>query len=48
MMLLVSGVEGKSEVLDGIPYVQAAISSLVGEWGIHFITFSIFCGLKIS
>ena len=42
IMLLVSGVEGKSEVLDGIPYVQAAISSNVGEWGIHFITFSIF------
>lgn len=42
MMLLVSGIEGQSEVLDGIPYVQAAISSNVGEWGIHFITFSIF------
>lgn len=42
IMLLVSGVEGKSETLDGIPYVQAAISSNVGEWGIHFITFSIF------
>ena len=42
MMLLVSGVEGKSRVLDGIPYVQAAISSNVGQWGIHFITFSIF------
>lgn len=42
IMLLVSGVEGKSEVLDGIPYVQAAISSNVGQWGIHFITFSIF------
>ena len=42
VMLLVSGVEGKSDVLDGIPYVQAAISSNVGEWGIHFITFSIF------
>lgn len=42
MMLLVSGVEGQSGVMDGIPYVQAAISSLVGEWGIHFITFSIF------
>lgn len=41
-MLLVSGVEGKSGTLDGIPYVQAAISSNVGEWGIHFITFSIF------
>lgn len=42
MMLLVSGVEGKSGVLDGIPYVQAAISANVGTWGIHFITFSIF------
>ncbi len=42
MMLLVSGVEGESGVLDGIPYVQAAISSNVGQWGIHFITFSIF------
>lgn len=41
-MLLLSGVEGKSGVLDGIPYVQAAISANVGEWGIHFITFSIF------
>ncbi len=41
-MLLLSGVEGKSGVLDGIPYVQAAISSNVGEWGIHFITLSIF------
>ncbi len=41
-MLLLSGVEGKSGVLDGIPYVQAAISSNVGEWGIHFITVSIF------
>ncbi|MBE5881953.1 MAG: alanine:cation symporter family protein [Lachnospiraceae bacterium] len=42
MMLLVSGVEGENGVLDGIPYVQQAISSNVGEWGIHFITFSIF------
>ena len=42
MMLLVSGVEGQSGVLDGIPFVQAAISSNVGQWGIHFITFSIF------
>lgn len=42
MMLLTSGVEGKSGVLDGIPYVQDAISSNVGNWGIHFITFSIF------
>lgn len=42
MMLLVSDVEGVSGTLDGIPYVQAAISSNVGQWGIHFITFSIF------
>jgi AGCS family alanine or glycine:cation symporter len=42
MMLLLSGVEGESGVLDGIPYVQAAISANVGTWGIHFITFSIF------
>lgn len=42
MMLLVSGVEGISGVLDGIPFVQAAISSNVGSWGIHFITVSIF------
>jgi len=41
-MLLLSGVEGVSGVLDGIPYVQAAISSNVGEWGIHFITVAIF------
>ncbi len=42
MMLLVSGVEGVSDQLDGIPFVQAAISANVGEWGIHFITVSIF------
>lgn len=42
LMLLVSDVEGISGTLDGIPYVQAAISSNVGQWGIHFITFSIF------
>jgi AGCS family alanine or glycine:cation symporter len=41
-MLLVSGVEGQSGVLDGIGYVQAAISANVGGWGVHFITFSIF------
>ncbi|MBQ9140233.1 MAG: alanine:cation symporter family protein [Lachnospiraceae bacterium] len=41
-MLLMSGVEGESSVLDGIPYVQAAIKANVGEWGIHFITVSIF------
>lgn len=42
MMLLTSEVEGKAGVLDGMPYVQQAISSNVGKWGIHFITFSIF------
>ncbi|MBP3602818.1 MAG: alanine:cation symporter family protein [Lachnospiraceae bacterium] len=42
MMLLVSGIDGQSGVFDGIPYVQAAISNNVGEWGIHFITVSIF------
>lgn len=42
MMLLVSGIQGESGVMDGIPYVQAAISANVGTWGIHFITFSIF------
>lgn len=42
MMLLLSGVEGVPSVLDGIPYVQKAISANVGAWGIHFITFSIF------
>lgn len=42
MMLLLSGVEGVSGQLDGIPYVQQAISANVGSWGIHFITLSIF------
>ncbi len=42
MMLFTSGVEGVSGVLDGIPYVQAAVKANVGEFGIHFITFSIF------
>ena len=42
MMILVSGVEGISGVMDGIPFVQAAISANIGEGGIHFITFSIF------
>ncbi len=42
LMLLVSGIEGVSGSFDGIPYVQAAISSNIGQWGIHFITFSIF------
>ena len=38
-ILLLSNVKG---TLDGIPYVQAALQSSVGTWGIHFITFSIF------
>ena len=42
MVLLVSGIQGESGVMDGIPYVQAAIKANVGSWGIHFITFSIF------
>ncbi len=42
MMLLASGIDAKSAGIDGIPYVQQAISSNVGEWGIHFITISIF------
>lgn len=42
MMLLLSGVQGIPKELDGIPFVQKAISANVGEWGIHFITFSIF------
>lgn len=41
MMLFTSGVEGVSGVLDGIPFVQAAVSANVGEIGIHFITFAI-------
>ena len=41
-MLLISGVEGKSGELDGIAYVQQAMKANVGEWGIHFITISIF------
>ncbi len=42
MMLLLSGVQGESGVLDGIPFVQKAISANVGNWGIHFIALSIF------
>ena len=41
-ILLLSGVTGIPEKLDGIPYVQAAISANVGSLCIHFITFSIF------
>ena len=42
MILLFSGVEGQAGKLDGIPFVQTAISTNIGNWGIHFITFSIF------
>lgn len=42
MMLFLSGVQGEAGVLDGIPFVQKAISANVGTWGIHFITASIF------
>ncbi len=42
MLLFCSGVEGKADVLDGIPFVQEAIRANVGDWGIHFITVSIF------
>ena len=45
MMLLLSGVEGKTGVLDGIPFVQKAVSANVGNWGIHFITLSPFLHL---
>lgn len=41
-ILLLSNVKGVPGTLDGIPYVQAALQSSVGTWGIHFITFSIF------
>ena len=42
MMLLVSGVEGQAGVLDGIPFVQAAVEKGMGSWAIHFITVAIF------
>jgi len=41
-MLLLSDVEGIAGKLDGIPFVQKAVESNVGQWGIHFITVSIF------
>lgn len=40
--LLVSGVQGETGVMDGIPFVQAAVYTGMGEWGIHFITIAIF------
>ena len=39
-MLLVY--ENADPSLSGMPYVQMAVSSELGEWGIHFITISIF------
>lgn len=42
MMLLLSGVEGVPGTLDGIPFVQKAMSANVGTFGIHFITVAIF------
>lgn len=41
IMLLVTGVQSGAQ-LTGMPYVQQAVSSQVGEWGIHFITLSTF------
>ena len=42
VMLLCSGVAGAPELI-GVPYVQAAVAANFGYWGIHFVTFSIFC-----
>ena len=33
---------GQAGVMDGIPFVQAAVKTGMGEWGIHFITVAIF------
>lgn len=41
LILLCSGVQGGDE-LKGMDFVQQAVASQVGEWGIHFITVSIF------
>ncbi len=41
LMLLVSGTTGGAD-LTGMPFVQQAINSQVGQWGIHFITVSVF------
>lgn len=41
MILLCSGVQGGDGLKD-ISFVQQAVNSQVGEWGIHFITISIF------
>ncbi|MEG1097590.1 MAG: alanine:cation symporter family protein, partial [Raoultibacter sp.] len=42
MMILVFFVNGDPGTLNGMPLVQQAINSSVGEMGIHFVTFSIF------
>lgn len=42
MMILLSGVEGIPGKLDGMAFVQKAIHTNMGDFGIHFITFSIF------
>lgn len=41
LLLLVGNPQGTSQAT-GMPLVQQAISAQVGEWGIHFITLSIF------
>lgn len=41
MMILVFYVTGDPTGLNGMPLAQAAMSSSLGEFGIHFITFSI-------
>jgi Na+/alanine symporter len=40
-IVLLSGVEPGGE-LRGMPYVQAALHRQFGQWGIHFITLSVF------
>lgn len=42
MMVLVFYINGDPSGLNGMPLVQQAVNSSVGEFGIHFITFSIF------
>lgn len=42
MILFASGIDPVADGLNGIPYVQEAIRSTVGDWGIHFITVAIF------
>ncbi|WP_432357162.1 alanine/glycine:cation symporter family protein [Sporosarcina sp. UB5] len=41
-MLLSSGVVPTDDMA-GVPYAQAAVSSLFGEFGVWFITFALFC-----